>query len=159
MKLLCVLGLLAVASSLLPHPHSAEAAAVGKTAKRVFTEDENESLSRYIKALLENLKEEMPKGIPELNIPPLEPLHMPEINADNTEGIANIRLHMLDLLIQGLSSFVVREVKGDLNTMTFDLDLFLPEISGQSYYDLDVSSYSMCSLCSLCTLCSLCALC
>lgn len=127
LKLLCLIALLAVAAS------GSTAASV----KRVFTEDENESLNRYIKALLENLKTEMPNGVPQLGIPPLEPLHMPEILTDIQEGMAKIRLHMLDLVISGLSSFVVREVKGDLNTMTFALDLFLPEISGQSYYDLD----------------------
>ncbi|PAA53720.1 hypothetical protein BOX15_Mlig021288g2, partial [Macrostomum lignano] len=132
MKLLSILALLALATAALG-ARLPETSAVART----FSDDENESLNQYIKALLENLKEEMPNGIPDLNIPPLEPLHLPEIYADIEEGMAKVRLHMLDLLIEGLSGFVVREVKGDLNTMSFSLDLFLPEITGQSYYDMD----------------------
>lgn len=97
-----------------------------------------DTISQYIKMVLENLKKEMPKGFPELGIPPLDPLNIPFIDVPRIkEGIADVKLKMQNLNLNGLSTFRVDKAKGDLSNLGIELEIFIPHLDGKAIYDLD----------------------
>jgi hypothetical protein len=60
-----------------------------------WTVSADESVNNYIKATLENLKLRMPHGISELNLPPTDPLTIPNLNININEGSAKVNLKVL----------------------------------------------------------------
>lgn len=103
-----------------------------------MTEPDLDTISIYIKKTLENLRDAMPNGIPELQIPPLEPFKLPVLNIPKIQhGVANVDLNLKDITVGGLSSFVVRDAKGNAGSMRVELDLFFPEVAARGEYDLN----------------------
>ena len=55
----------------------------------------DQSINNYIRATLENLKAEMPKGIPALGIPPMDPFAVPHQDINIREGAANVNIKVV----------------------------------------------------------------
>uniref|UniRef100_A0A1I8J6J4 BPI2 domain-containing protein n=1 Tax=Macrostomum lignano TaxID=282301 RepID=A0A1I8J6J4_9PLAT len=109
-----------------------------RTAETPLSDPDLDTISIYIKATLENLRQAMPHGIPELMIPPLEPLSLPVIDIPRIkEGVADVKLNMRNFVMNGLSSFVVRDAKGHTGSMSIELDLFFPQVAARADYNLD----------------------
>ncbi|GFV21826.1 uncharacterized protein TNCV_4525131 [Trichonephila clavipes] len=95
----------------------------------------DEKLSEFIKEILENFREQMPEGIPDIGIPPIDPLVIPDIDEDIDDGIAKMVLRMRDINILGISKFHIVDLKADLEKGFANFSISLPELtaSGDCY--------------------------
>ncbi|GFY75092.1 uncharacterized protein TNIN_190911 [Trichonephila inaurata madagascariensis] len=98
-------------------------------------EEYDEKLSEFIKEILENFREQMPEGIPDIGIPPIDPLVIPDIDEDIDDGIAKMVLRMRDINILGISKFHIVDLKADLEKGFANFSISLPELtaSGNCY--------------------------
>jgi len=70
----------------------------------------DQPLEEYLTASLLKLKKEMPAGIPALNIPPTDPLPLPEISKEGSLELIEYSFLMKDAEATGLSTFDPRSV-------------------------------------------------
>nr|CAH7737313.1 unnamed protein product [Callosobruchus chinensis] len=79
-----------------------------------------------LRALLELFRKQLIKGVPELNIPILDPLHINKIDFDLNHEAAKLKGFAEDVTIKHISKFVVdKERFSDLGQLRFKLDLNL----------------------------------
>jgi len=98
----------------------------------------DDALDAYIKAILENLRDQMPEGIPELGIPPLDPLSVPGIEIPHIdEDLIKADIEINNLVITGISTFNIETVHLDLERLGLTLDLLIPDLRGDAEYFLD----------------------
>jgi len=97
----------------------------------------DESVNNYIRAILQNLKGQMTTGIPDMKVPVLDPLNIPTINEHIKEGVADVKILVDKLNIEGLSKFETQMVDANIQDLRLSLSLFIPRVSGKAYYDLD----------------------
>merc|ERR1712198_613888 len=103
----------------------------------------DESVNNYIRAILQNLKAQMPSGIPDLQIPILDPLSVPIINEHVRDGPADIQIREDNLKINGMSKFETQKVDADLQNLRLSLSLFIPRVAGNAVYDLNGKIFSI----------------
>ncbi|XP_063866722.1 uncharacterized protein LOC135103835 isoform X1 [Scylla paramamosain] len=110
----------AVAAALTPR---AAAATGGSTRNYIDT---------IIINALENLRNHMAEGWPDLGVPPLDPLDLGNINIDINSGSNRVQGSLSDVRVLGLSSFTIDKVHSQLLTLKVDLELGIPllEING-----------------------------
>lgn len=54
------------------------------------------------------------KGLPEISVPPLEPLLVEQMNMDNDAGAVRIKARFADILAKGASNYTIKEVRSDV---------------------------------------------
>lgn len=64
-----------------------------------------------IKNSVTELRPLLIKGIPEVNIPSCEPLHVPEVVIDQGSGAISLKSTYKDIKIYGPSKFVIKQIK------------------------------------------------
>jgi len=97
----------------------------------------DESVNNYIRAILQNFKGQMATGVPDLKIPVLDPLSIPTINEHIREGVADIKILVDGLKIDGMSKFETQKVDADLQNLRLTLSMKIPHVSGNAVYDLN----------------------
>jgi len=103
----------------------------------------DESVNDFIRATLQNLKGQMSTGIPELHIPVLDPLGIPTIDEHIKEGVADVKILVDKLKIDGLSKFETKMVDTDLQDLRLTLSLSIPRVSGNAVYDLNGKIFNL----------------
>ncbi|XP_020288990.1 protein takeout-like [Pseudomyrmex gracilis] len=83
---------------------------------------------------VEYLKPYLKIGVPEYNIPSLEPLKLKKLVVSPANGL---RIHATDVNVYGASNFHISKVKVNLDTMRFAVNVELPNISVEGKYDVD----------------------
>lgn len=53
-------------------------------------------------------------GLPELNVPSLEPLQIDQLGMDNDAGAVRIKARFTDILAKGSSNYTIKEVRTDV---------------------------------------------
>ncbi|PSN37324.1 hypothetical protein C0J52_20875 [Blattella germanica] len=77
-------------------------------------------------------------GIPELNLPVLEPLVVPMIKLEQGSGSVKLRLALKDLKVYGLSQYIFREIKIVLDSSPYITGaLWVPGFQLEGEYDID----------------------
>lgn len=94
----------------------------------------NPNLETCLTESVESLKPYLRKGVPEYNIPSLEPLLLKELVA--AEG-AGIRITAKDVEAYGSSDFTITKLKVDLDQLLFNIDVSLPHLHIQGLYTVD----------------------
>lgn len=64
-----------------------------------------------IKQSVENLKPALIKGIPEMNVPPLDPFKMANVVIFDGTQIPNLKASLANLEVTGLSNFDITKLK------------------------------------------------
>ncbi|XP_069682366.1 protein takeout-like [Periplaneta americana] len=77
------------------------------------------------------------KGIPELNIPPLEPLFIPMVKLNQATQSVNFQVALKNLKVYGLSYYVFRDVNLDMDMLVVRGSLHLPRISLEADYNIE----------------------
>lgn len=72
------------------------------------------------------LKPKLAVGIPELKIPPLEPLYIERLTAIDGKGFNVVAR---DLNIKGCSAFTIVDIKADIDNGVFESKLYYPELA------------------------------
>jgi len=96
----------------------------------------DESLDIYVRAILENLRENMPVGLPDLNIPVLDPLRIGDIDINHHDSKVELNLKIGGLTINKLSKFEVRELTSDMGSMKFNIVIGFPDLDASADYNL-----------------------
>lgn len=75
-------------------------------------------INQCIKKSFNHLRPFLGKGLPELNVPPMEPLFVDELSMDNDAGAVRIKALFSDILAKGASNYTIKEVRSDVRVST-----------------------------------------
>ncbi|KAL0101133.1 hypothetical protein PUN28_018764 [Cardiocondyla obscurior] len=77
------------------------------------------------------------KGIPELDVPPIEPLVIPELKMENGQGPVRVRAIFTNITTIGPGNYSISKVRVNISSYRFDLHLSLPKIEIHGSYDIN----------------------
>lgn len=86
---------------------------------------------------INNLREKLTVGIPELEVPPLEPFKLNEIRLLRGPNSARLDVNLTDLQVWGPSKFVVRDLKANTDDVTFNYKVGFPSLTFKGKYQID----------------------
>merc|ERR1712116_15036 len=99
------------------------------------------AIDEYIAAILELLKTQMPTGIPDLGIPPLDPFEVPHFDIDpiDIDDPVPVKLNITidDFVIKNLATFETQLAHLDLEGLGLELNLTIADLRGDATYSLD----------------------
>lgn len=95
-------------------------------------------VNEFIKGVIENFKDDMQKGIPELKVPILDPF-VPKkpIKVDVEDSKASVHGNFTDVSVEGLSGFILEDLNADLQNLSLRFDLTIPNIKANGNYKID----------------------
>lgn len=77
-------------------------------------------INQCIKRSFNHLKPYLGKGLPEINVPALEPLLIEQMNMDNDAGAVRIKARFADILAKGASNYTIKEVRSDIKVNKYN---------------------------------------
>jgi len=77
------------------------------------------------------------KGISELEVPPIEPLVIPELKMENGQGPVRVRAIFTNITTIGPGNYSISKVRVNISSYRFDLHLTLPKIDVHGSYDIN----------------------
>lgn len=92
------------------------------------------SLDEYLLKIVENFKAKMKEGLPNINIPVLDPFRPPEINVDENDDKVNFQLIIRNITVLGLSKFSIDYLETSLKHLNLSFIFRLPELIASGYY-------------------------
>lgn len=97
------------------------------------------SLTRYLATVLEAFRSQMPTGVPELGIPPLDPLQFPEdLLVQEDQGfLAQFSATFSGVVVAGVSSFRILRLEVCLQRLELRLALVFPSVRVSGQYELE----------------------
>lgn len=93
-------------------------------------------LNSCIKNSFNALKQNLPTGIPELGVPPIEPLEIDELIMENNAGAVRIKARFSNIVVYGASNYSVRDVRNDIKNLRIDMSLGIPRVEVTGKYDV-----------------------
>lgn len=84
---------------------------------------------------IKNVKSKICKGLPELNIPSLDPFILDELILSDT---SNTKIYIRNAQVTGLCEFNVTYLHTDFEKFHFDIDLVFNQIRVNATYDFDI---------------------
>merc|ERR1719348_1643263 len=98
----------------------------------------DDGLDEYLRQILELLKAQMPEGIPDLGIPPLDPFQVPHFDIPPIEeDIAKVTIEIDNLVITNLATFEAKVAHLDIEQLSLELELTIADLRGDAEYKLD----------------------
>lgn len=94
------------------------------------------NLSECLRRAIETVRANLSQGIPELLIPPCEPLKIPEIRIQQNAGAIRMDSEYSNIVISGLSNFTLRDIHVDTKLDSIRADLWFPVLQMTSNYML-----------------------
>ncbi|CAH0393348.1 unnamed protein product [Bemisia tabaci] len=94
-------------------------------------------VNECVKQSIEQLRPYLVQGIPELSIPPCEPLFIPEVVMNQGKGSVAVQSTYSNIKIYGPSQFVLKSVKVDFEKDRMRLKVWLPFLHMNSEYTID----------------------
>jgi len=99
---------------------------------------EDDNIDQYIRDILELIKSQMPNGIPDLGIPPLDPFEVPHFDIPHIdEDIIDVDIAVEDLVVKNISTFETKQAHLDLEALVLQLQLNIADLRGDANYLLD----------------------
>jgi hypothetical protein len=92
-------------------------------------------LGSCIRKSIINLRPHLIQGIPELDVPSLDPLYVPEIKITQSGGI-QVAAMFKNISIAGPCKFRLRSVRADTNSDKFRMKVWFPELVMNATYDI-----------------------
>ncbi|XP_044266493.1 protein takeout-like [Tribolium madens] len=84
------------------------------------------------------LKPTLKEGIPELNVPPIEPLLLDEVKLRSGPSSAKINANITNIKVWGPSTFEILELKPNLPKAKFAFKVRIPSLHFEGDYDIDM---------------------
>lgn len=94
------------------------------------------SLNDCVQDSIETLIPMLSKGIPELFIPPLDPLLIPEVTLEENSGAVVFSSSYKNISVKGLSRFGISSVEVEPNIPEFKFKFYFPEIQIKANYSV-----------------------
>ncbi|XP_076683078.1 protein takeout [Andrena cerasifolii] len=85
---------------------------------------------------LNHLQPYLLKGISDLDLPPIEPLVIPELRMENGHGAVRIRALFSNITVIGAGNYSITKTRLDLTSYRLDLHLAFPKIELQGRYEV-----------------------
>ncbi|PSN37323.1 hypothetical protein C0J52_20874 [Blattella germanica] len=79
----------------------------------------------------------MIKGIPKLQVPPIDPFILPALEVTRDQEAIKVRAHLTNIVAYGGKDFVVNRLKTDLDKLVVEGTVTLPFIQATADYDVD----------------------
>jgi len=92
--------------------------------------DAGEDTNTCAEQTLENFKLTMSTGIPELDMPPLDPINIDLIDFK----FFNMTIEFVDILMKGFKTFQLKKSSVDRSARTWDIELYLPRVEAAGIY-------------------------
>merc|ERR1712130_878576 len=90
---------------------------------------EDDNIDQYIRDILELIKSQMPNGIPDLGIPPLDPFEVPHFDIPHIdEDIIDVDIAVEYLVVRNISTFETKQAHLDLEALTLLLQLNIADL-------------------------------
>jgi len=96
------------------------------------------NIAKCIIDSVNQLKPKLVEGIPELNVPPIEPLPLDEIKLRSGPNSAKINANITNIKAWGPSSFEILELKPNIPKAKFSFKVNIPHIYFVGDYDIDM---------------------
>jgi hypothetical protein len=87
--------------------------------------------------LLNHIKPYLAKGIPELELPPIEPLVIPEMKIENGQGPVRVRAIFTNITAIGPGNYSISKARVNMSSNRFDIHMTFPKIELQGNYDIN----------------------
>ncbi|XP_003738257.1 uncharacterized protein LOC100905459 [Galendromus occidentalis] len=97
--------------------------------------DINEGFKKYLEEVLQNLRSNMGTGIPELKIPPLDPLSVPD-NVNGKTKVGNIQVDRIK--VEGLKTLELKHIDADLNNLAAGITIHIGKFLATAKYNCDL---------------------
>ncbi|KAF7282496.1 hypothetical protein GWI33_002600 [Rhynchophorus ferrugineus] len=97
------------------------------------------NVSQCLRESIEYLRPKLKEGIPELNVPSLEPLPLNEIRLNSGPNQARINANISNLLVHGPTTFKINDLKADLKRTRFLTQFTIPTLYFEGNYELDMN--------------------
>ncbi|KAF5296798.1 hypothetical protein FQA39_LY12316 [Lamprigera yunnana] len=91
------------------------------------------NLAECVTTAIEELRPYLVKGVPEFNIPSIEPLFMNELISEES---GDLRIIANNVKTYGCSDFFVRGMKMNLDDQYYEIDIELPLLRIEAYYNV-----------------------
>ncbi|XP_051172801.1 protein takeout-like [Leptopilina boulardi] len=91
-------------------------------------------LDLCIQKSFNHLRPYLVRGISELDLPPIEPLTIPELGMKNDQGAVRVHALFSNITAFGPGNYSVTKVRVNITTLRLDLHLKIPKIDLQGHY-------------------------
>lgn len=96
-----------------------------------------QSYNKCVLKQLEALNPLLPKGLPGLKLPALDPLILPSLSIDRHLENLKIRANMSDIRVFGASNYRINDLRANPNDLTVFLKARIPHIHVKGNYDVN----------------------
>ncbi|XP_071455419.1 circadian clock-controlled protein daywake-like [Hetaerina americana] len=86
--------------------------------------------------LIESIRPQLAKGIPQIHAPPLEPFSIPALQIDRDTDNLQISATLKNLKVNGPSQFQLTKFRTDLKNNLIELGVLLPHLQVTTNYDI-----------------------
>ncbi|KDR14106.1 Protein takeout [Zootermopsis nevadensis] len=93
-------------------------------------------INSCIKRGFTHLRPYIADGIPELSVPPMEPLVIPLLMMENGNGAVRVRAAFNNMTIRGASNYSITWIKSDVSKYRIEMGLALPRIEATGRYEV-----------------------
>lgn len=93
-------------------------------------------LNKCLGELFESLRPKLTTGIPEIGLPPMDPLVLPEVVIFRG-GSGQMKAIGHDIKITGISNFKTNYIKADVDNLEIDVSVFFPYLRYEGQYDVN----------------------
>ena len=94
----------------------------------------NPQLDQCIQNSVEAIKEKLRSGIPEIDVPSLEPMHVDRMELAD---LPNFKASAHDVKLYGLSDFHINKLHLDTKKQQIDVELTFKQVTLDADYDVD----------------------
>ncbi|XP_011138541.1 protein takeout-like isoform X2 [Harpegnathos saltator] len=94
-------------------------------------------INKCIANSIEHLREKLATGIPELDVPAIEPFRLDNLRLLRGPSSASLDLNLTDIQVRGPSMFEVHNLKTDVNKLVFTYDLTFKKLEFKGKYSVN----------------------
>lgn len=94
-------------------------------------------IDKCIENTIEGLRRKLAEGIPELGAPPMEPLKLQQVRLLRGPTGARLDINLTDIEVRGPSTFKVRDLKSNVDELTFIFKVSFNKLSFRGKYSID----------------------
>ncbi|RZC39113.1 takeout, partial [Asbolus verrucosus] len=94
-------------------------------------------VSKCVRDSVEVLRPRLKSGIPEIDVPSLEPLHLDEITIFRGEPSSNLKAFLKNVEVHGAGDFQITKLKLNVDKNTYRVGVKFPKLVLDGEYDID----------------------
>ncbi|CAG9107134.1 hypothetical protein JYU34_011194 [Plutella xylostella] len=93
-------------------------------------------LDTCIKRSFNHLRPYLARGLPDLEVPPVEPLLIDRLTMENNAGAVRVKAVFSNMSVIGPSNYTITKIRSDLKKLRIDMGLVLPRIEITGHYEI-----------------------